>query len=62
MRLLVLALVVVTLFVPCIANFFMMIKERGWKAATAMVGFVVPFAFLVGGAVNWLVRALSLPV
>jgi ferrous iron transport protein B len=55
----VVALVVITLFVPCIANFFMMIKERGPAAAAAMVAFIVPFAFLVGGLLNALLRALG---
>ncbi len=56
----VVALVVVTLFVPCIANVFMMIKERGTRAALAMVAFIVPFAFLVGGVLNWLLHLLHL--
>lgn len=55
----VVSLVVITLFVPCIANFFMMVKERGVKAAVAMVAFIVPFAFLVGGVLNFLLRALK---
>ncbi|OYV96686.1 MAG: ferrous iron transport protein B [Acidobacteria bacterium 21-70-11] len=53
------ALVVITLFVPCIANFFVMVKERGVKTATAMVAFIVPFAFAVGAALNWVLRALA---
>ncbi|MDV2988619.1 MAG: ferrous iron transport protein B [Dehalogenimonas sp.] len=40
--------VVMTLFVPCIAQFMVMIKERGWKTALAIAGFIFPFAFLVG--------------
>ncbi|WP_244881565.1 ferrous iron transport protein B [Dehalogenimonas alkenigignens] len=40
--------VVMTLFVPCIAQFMVMIKERGWKTAVAIAGFIFPFAFLVG--------------
>ena len=55
----VVSLVVITLFVPCIANFFMMIKERGVAAAAAMVAFIVPFAFLVGGLLNWVLRGLG---
>ncbi|MGC8917478.1 MAG: ferrous iron transport protein B [Thermoanaerobaculum sp.] len=55
----VVSLVVITLFVPCIANFFMMIKERGLKTATAIVAFIVPFAFLVGGLLNFVLRALG---
>lgn len=50
------ALVVITLFVPCIANFFMMVKERGWATATAIVGFIVPFAFGVGAFLNLVLR------
>lgn len=53
------SLVVITLFVPCIANFFMMIKERGLATSVAMAGFIVPFAFLVGGVLNFVLRALG---
>jgi ferrous iron transport protein B len=54
----VVALVTLTLFVPCVANYFIMIKERGWKVASAMAAFIVPFACAVGGALNWGLRAL----
>jgi ferrous iron transport protein B len=47
------ALVTITLFVPCIANFFVIIKERGWKVALAIVGTVIGIALLVGGLLNW---------
>ncbi len=50
------ALVTITLFVPCIANFFMILKERGWRTGLAMMAFIVPFSFGVGGAVNQLMR------
>jgi ferrous iron transport protein B len=53
----VVGVVVITLFVPCIANFLVMIKERGLKTAVAMSLFIVPYAFLVGGALNWVLRA-----
>jgi ferrous iron transport protein B len=52
----VVSLVVITLFVPCIANFFMMVKERGTRAALVMVAFIFPFAFAVGGILNWVLR------
>ena len=52
----VVSLTVMTLFVPCIANFFMMAKERGMKTALAMTAFIFPFAFGVGGALNWVLR------
>lgn len=56
----VVSLVVITLFVPCIANFFMMVKERGMKAALYMVVFIFPFAFGVGGVLNWILRTLKI--
>jgi ferrous iron transport protein B len=53
----VVSLVTLTLFIPCLANFFMIIKERGWGQALAMAGFIFPFAILVGGALNLFLRA-----
>ncbi len=50
------ALVTITLFIPCIANFFMILKERGWRTGTAMMAFILPFAFGVGAAVNRLMH------
>jgi len=54
------SLVVITLFIPCIANFLMIVKEYGWKTAAWVTAFVVPLAFAVGGALNWAVRALGM--
>jgi ferrous iron transport protein B len=54
----VVSLVTLTLFVPCLANFFMIIKERGPRQALAMAGFIFPFAFFVGGVLNYLLHAL----
>jgi ferrous iron transport protein B len=54
----VVALVTITLFIPCIANLFMIAKERGWKMALGMMAFIFPFAFGVGGLVNFLMRRL----
>jgi ferrous iron transport protein B len=48
------AIVTLTLFVPCIAQFMMMKKERGLKMACAMAMFIFPFAFAIGGLVNGL--------
>ena len=48
-----------TLFVPCVAQFSVTLKERGWKAALAMTAFIFPFAFLVGGLLSHLLRALG---
>jgi len=55
----VVSLTVMTLFVPCIANFFMMVKERGMKTALYMVFFIFPFAFGVGGVMNWVLRSFK---
>jgi ferrous iron transport protein B len=55
----VVSLTVMTLFVPCIANFFMMVKERGMKTAMYMVAFIFPFAFGVGGVMNWVLRTMK---
>ncbi len=53
------ALVTITLFIPCIANFFMILKERGWRTGLAMAAFILPFAFGVGAAVNQVMRLLG---
>ena len=47
------AMVTITLFMPCIANFLMIAKEHSWKVAWAMAAFIFPFAFFVGGMVHW---------
>ncbi len=51
------AAVTLTLFVPCIAQFAVMLKERGPRMALGVVAFIFPFAFLVGGLLS---RALML--
>jgi ferrous iron transport protein B len=54
------AMVTITLFMPCFANFLMIAKEHGIKVAWSMAGFIFPFAFLVGGVVNHLGRWLNI--
>jgi ferrous iron transport protein B len=51
--------VTLTLFVPCIAQFAIMIKERGWKTALAIAGFIFPFAFLCGIVLNFVLTLLG---
>ena len=53
------ALVTITLFVPCIAQVFVMVKERGMRTALAITAFVFPFAFFVGGLLNLLLKAIG---
>jgi ferrous iron transport protein B len=52
------ALVVLTLFVPCVANFLVMVKEQGVRRAFGILGFIVPFSLLMGGLVNWTLHFL----
>ena len=52
----VVSLVTMTLFVPCIANLLMIVKERGLKAAFWMSLFIFPFAIFVGAVVNFALR------
>jgi ferrous iron transport protein B len=56
----VVALIVLTLFIPCIANFFMMIRGHGTRKALYMLAFITPFALAVGGLVGWLLRVLQI--
>jgi ferrous iron transport protein B len=49
---LVVAASTLTLFLPCIAQFSVTLKERGFKTALAIALFIVPFAFLVGFLLN----------
>jgi ferrous iron transport protein B len=49
----------ITLFVPCVAQFAVTLKERGWKTALAISAFIFPFAFLMGGLLNRLLIALG---
>jgi len=54
------ALIVLTLFIPCIANFFMIIREHGTRKALYILAFITPFAITVGGVVAWVLRTLKI--
>jgi ferrous iron transport protein B len=54
------SLVTMTLFIPCIAQFFMMIKERGLRKALWISVVIFPIAFGVGGMLNFLLRLLGI--
>jgi ferrous iron transport protein B len=53
------AMVTVTLFIPCIASLMMIAKERGSRTALGMMVLIIPLAFLVGGLLNRLLLALG---
>jgi len=54
----VVGMITITLFIPCFASLMMMVKEQGSKVALGMVAVIVPFAFLIGGLFNIVLRAL----
>jgi ferrous iron transport protein B len=56
---LVVSAVVLTLFMPCIAQFMVMLKERGVKTALAITMFIFPFAFVVGYILNLVLTTLG---
>ena len=53
------AMTTMTIFLPCVAQLAVMVKERGWKTALAITAFIFPSAFLVGGLLNRLLTALG---
>ncbi len=54
------SLVTLTLFVPCLAHFFMMIKERGARTTLIMLAVIFPTAITVGGILNWVLRTFNI--
>jgi len=53
------SLVVVTLFVPCVANVLVIVREHGARVGLWVVGFVFPFAFAVGALLRLGLRAFG---
>jgi ferrous iron transport protein B len=53
------AAVTLTLFIPCVAQFLMMVKERGTRTALGMAALITPLAFGVGFVVNLILRAVA---
>ncbi|AZR73584.1 ferrous iron transport protein B [Anoxybacter fermentans] len=49
---LIVASIILTLFVPCIAQFAVMVKEYGLKVGLLISGFIFSFAFLVGHIIH----------
>ncbi|HEU4522822.1 MAG TPA: ferrous iron transport protein B [Thermoanaerobaculia bacterium] len=48
------ALTTITLFIPCIANFLVIVKERGLRMGAIIGGFTLVYAFGVGATLNWM--------
>ena len=55
----VVALTVMTLFVPCIANFFMMVRERGLRTGLAIAGVITPVAIGTGAGLHYVFRVFG---
>jgi ferrous iron transport protein B len=53
------AMVTITLFMPCFATLLIIAREHGKRVAAGMVAFIFPFALLVGGLLNHIGRWLS---
>jgi ferrous iron transport protein B len=56
------SLVTMTLFIPCLANFLVIIKEHGTRVAVGMALFIFPFAIGVGALLNFVIRRLGIPL
>ncbi len=56
------SIVTITLFLPCLASFFIIIKEKGMRVALAMLAIITPFALAFGGFLNWALRYFNVPV
>jgi ferrous iron transport protein B len=55
----VVALTVMTLFVPCVAHLMMIVKEQGTKVAFGILAVVTFIALATGGMLNFGLRALG---
>ncbi|MGV1049424.1 MAG: ferrous iron transport protein B [Solirubrobacterales bacterium] len=48
----VVAMVTITLFIPCVASVLIIARERGTRIAVAMTALIFPLAFLIGGVLH----------
>ncbi|MDT8306424.1 MAG: ferrous iron transport protein B [Anaerolineae bacterium] len=56
----VISLVVITLFIPCIANLLMVVREHGRRTAAWVTATVFPLAFGIGALLNLALRVLGI--
>lgn len=59
-RQLVVAMTVTILFIPCVTNFLLVIKEHGSKTAIAIIASVTACAILTGGILNHVLNYLNI--
>jgi len=55
----VVAMVTITLFIPCLASVIMIAKERGWRTAIGAIVLTFPLAFFVGGLLYRILALLN---
>jgi ferrous iron transport protein B len=58
----VVSLIVITLFIPCIANVLIILKEYGGRVAAGVAATVFPLAFAIGALVNFALNVFHLTV
>ncbi len=56
------ASVTLTLFLPCVAQAMMMMRERGWRTTLGIAAVIIPVAYSTGWLINTLVRLLRVPI
>jgi ferrous iron transport protein B len=52
----VVSIIVITLFIPCISDIMAMVKELKLKKAAVMVISITLTAFLIGGVINYILQ------
>lgn len=50
------SMVMVTLFMPCVAHLLVTVKERGWRVTGMIFLFVLAYALAIGGAIRFVFR------
>jgi ferrous iron transport protein B len=55
----VVSMVTITLFIPCVASVFMIGKSKGWRTSLAITAVVFPLAFFIGGLVKQILMAIG---
>ncbi|MDR0843454.1 MAG: ferrous iron transporter B [Acidobacteriota bacterium] len=56
----VVSLATITLFIPCVASFFMIIREQGVRRALGIAAFITVYAIIVGTVLSWVLRTLGI--
>jgi ferrous iron transport protein B len=56
----VVAMVAITLFIPCVANFLIIIKERGIKTTLIITAAVLSISVVTAGILNFVLRGIGI--